>query len=296
MPLSSSLKADLILVLVTLLAAAGWIFSKEALVGLPPLLFISSRFFGAGVILVLTGKTRLNSLDKAQRKSAFLSGLAFSAALCVWIFGLQYTQHLGVGAFITSLAVVLVPIVAFVLYGERPARTSWIALPIALSGLAMLTLKDGLHLDGGHLFFLVAALVFSFQFTYTSQVVRRMSPIALTAVQLLTVGVVAFLLSFMFETWPESVTPDIWWWLFASTVIATCMRFFFQIYAQSLASASHAAVIMILEPVLTTCLAAIWFGETMAATQAMGCGLIFTALMVARWRFVREMVGGLIRR
>ncbi|WP_020409254.1 DMT family transporter [Hahella ganghwensis] len=296
MPISPSLKADLILVLVTSLAAAGWIFSKEALMGLPPLLFIGTRFFGAGVILVLTGKTRLNSLDSKQQKAALLSGLAFSAALCVWIFGLQYTRHLGVGAFITSLAVVLIPVVAYFLYGERPTRNSWLALPIALAGLALLTLKNGLHLDNGHLFFLAATLIFSFQFTYTSQIVRRMSPIALTSIQLLTVGVVAFGLSVIFEDWPDEVATEIWWWLFASTVIATCMRFFFQIYAQSLASASHAAVIMILEPVLTTLLAAIWFGEIMSLSQALGCGLIFAALLVARWKFVREMLSGVLRR
>ena len=34
----SSVQADLLLLTVTLVAAAGWIFSKEALAGLPPLL------------------------------------------------------------------------------------------------------------------------------------------------------------------------------------------------------------------------------------------------------------------
>jgi hypothetical protein len=38
--LSNTVKADLLLLVVTLLAAAGWMFSKEALQGLPPLLFI----------------------------------------------------------------------------------------------------------------------------------------------------------------------------------------------------------------------------------------------------------------
>ncbi|TMW74694.1 EamA family transporter, partial [Thauera sp. UPWRP] len=33
-------EADLLLTLTTVIAAAGWIFSKEALAGMPPLIFI----------------------------------------------------------------------------------------------------------------------------------------------------------------------------------------------------------------------------------------------------------------
>ena len=45
-------QADALLLLVTALAAGGWIFSKEALAGMPPLLFIGTRFLLAGLILL----------------------------------------------------------------------------------------------------------------------------------------------------------------------------------------------------------------------------------------------------
>ncbi|MDB4837926.1 EamA family transporter, partial [Marinomonas sp.] len=50
-----TLKAEFILILVTVLAAFGWIFSKESLAGMPPLYFISLRFFIGGVALLLIG-------------------------------------------------------------------------------------------------------------------------------------------------------------------------------------------------------------------------------------------------
>ncbi|CAH8242281.1 hypothetical protein VAEKB19_6410001 [Vibrio aestuarianus] len=37
-------RAELILVITTLLAAAGWVFSKQAIQGLPPFGFIGVRF------------------------------------------------------------------------------------------------------------------------------------------------------------------------------------------------------------------------------------------------------------
>lgn len=42
----------LLMVLVTLLAAAGWLFSKEAIRELPPAAFIGSRFLLAALLLL----------------------------------------------------------------------------------------------------------------------------------------------------------------------------------------------------------------------------------------------------
>ena len=41
---SHRFEADGLLMLTTVIAAAGWIFSKEALAGMPPLIFVGLRF------------------------------------------------------------------------------------------------------------------------------------------------------------------------------------------------------------------------------------------------------------
>jgi drug/metabolite transporter (DMT)-like permease len=54
-----ALQSDLLLILVTLLAAAGWVFTKEALVGFTPLLFVGIRFLSAGFLLGMLGLARI---------------------------------------------------------------------------------------------------------------------------------------------------------------------------------------------------------------------------------------------
>ena len=56
-------EADLLLTLTTLIAAAGWIFSKEALAGMPPLIFIGLRFLIAGLVLAAFSLPQLRALD-----------------------------------------------------------------------------------------------------------------------------------------------------------------------------------------------------------------------------------------
>lgn len=47
-------------------------------------------------------------------------------------------------------------------------------------------------------------------------------------------------------------------------------------------SAANAALIMILEPLLTVLAAALWYGEAMSARQMLGCLLILLSLLYYR--------------
>lgn len=281
--------ADFLLLVVTILAAAGWIFSKEALVGFPPLLFIAIRFLLAAAIITCCCLPALRRLSQQQLKDALKVGFSFAAAITCWIHGLFHSNHLGEGAFLTSLAVVLVPVFARFWFNEKPPLSTWIALPISFLGLGFLSLNNGFHFDPGQLFFLVAALLFALHFNLNTLVVARVGALPLTAIQLTVVGIVALMLSPLLETWPKTVHSSIWMWLFASAVIATAMRFFIQTHAQGLAPASHAAVILTVEPVWTATLAAFWFDESMTALQLIGCSCIFAALIISRWRWVAAM-------
>lgn len=291
---SNAVKSDLILLVVTLLAASGWIFSKEALSGMPPLLFIGIRFLLAGLILSIFGRHALSLLDRQGVARTALIGLSFAMAMMFWILGLHHAQHVGVGAFLSCLGAVLVPFVA-VLFGERANRAVWSSLPIAALGLALLALDSQFVMGWGELSFLCAAVLFAFTFVLSSRAAAKTSPIALSAIQLIVVGLVALPVSWIAEPWAFDWPVSIWMWVAASVFIATSLRFFMQTWAQSLSNASNAAVIMTLEPVWAAMLAALWFGETMTAMQLGGCALIFSALLVSRWRNVRQAMRALIK-
>ncbi len=284
------LKADLLLLVATLLAAAGWVFSKESLAGLPPLQFIGLRFVLAGVVLVAFSWTQLRALGRRALGRAATVGAFFAAAMALWIMGLQHAAHLGEGAFIASLGIVLVPVFARLFFGEHPPTSTWVALPFALAGFACLSLGKGFQVEPGQWFFFGAALIFAFLFNLNSRVVRDVPVLALSAVQVLTVGVLILPASAVLEAWPAVVPTSILFWLFASAIIATTLRFLVQLHGQSLTTPSHAAIILMLEPMWTALVAAWWFGETMTGLQLAGCGLISLALVTSRWRWIRGLL------
>ena len=282
-----SIKADALLIIVTLLAAVSWMFSKEAVNEMPPLLFIGSRFLLAGVFLALFSQRSLIGLNPKQWIASAQVGILFGTSMCLWIFGLFHAENLGEGAFITSIASILVAPISYFIFKAKVEKSNWLALPIAFIGLGLLGLENGFHPEKSQLFFLGAAILLSMTFILNGRAAVRMSATALTAISLSFVGIMGILISANMETWPEAATGSMVQWLLLSALVGTAARFLLQTHAQGLTTPSHAAVIMILEPIWTALIAAFWFNERMSELQLIGCSLIFAALLINRWSSVR---------
>ena len=283
-------QADALLLLVTALAAGGWIFSKEALAGMPPLLFIGTRFLLAGLILLGFAWPALRKMPARRIQRGLLVGVLFSAAIAFWVSGLYHSDHLGESAFINSLGILLVPVVARLLFGDRPPHSTWVALPVAFAGFSLLSLNAGFNVEASQLLMVCAALCFALLINVNTRVVRNVPALPLTTLQLISVGVVLTSLSLVVEHQPLALSPSILGWFMACVLLASSLRFFLQIKAQSMTTPSHAAVILMLEAVWTALFAAWWFGETMTSLQLLGCSLIFAALLINRWYWVRKVL------
>jgi drug/metabolite transporter (DMT)-like permease len=308
MPLPSSTKADLLLLLVTLLAAISWMFSKEAVMLMPPLLFMGIRFLLASLLLALFAWRQLQRLDGEQYWRGARVGVVFGLAMCFWVSGLNVASNIGEGAFLASLAVILVPVIARIVFKERQPSSTWLALPVAVAGLAMLSLQHGFRLEAGQGFFVAAAVIFALHYTLNTRAANarlihsrdgatrelmRIPVMALTTISLACAGAVALSASLLLEPWHatfESFSPVLAGWILASVLIGTSTRFAVQTWAQSLSSSNNGVVILVLEPVWVASISAFWFDERMSGSQMAGCALIFAALLINRWSTVRRLL------
>lgn len=309
-----TMSADLLFVVVTLLAAISWIFSKEAVAIMPPLLFMSARFLIAAALLALVARKQLRVLSSAILWRCAKVGVVFGFAMSLWVLGLAASNHVGEAAFLVSLAVVLVPVIARIVFKEAVPQSTWLALPIACCGLALLSLNQELKLEGAQLLLLSAASLFAVYFNLNARAANPISQTArdgltrntpqvpvllLTTLVLMVVGIVTGIFSALTEKWEVGAlvsAPMVWLWVMLSATIGTAMRFYIQTYAQSLSPYSNGVVIMVLEPVWTALIAAMWFKESMSAIQLVGCLLIFLALIVNRGRAVQQFLRQILRR
>ncbi|KIE20701.1 membrane protein [Vibrio sinaloensis] len=275
-------KAAWILIATTMLAGLGWIFSKETIQGLPPFGFIGLRFLVASVCLLPLCIRAFRRLSRVQLAQAIGGGGILALALLAWVHAISISETLGEGAFIVSLSMIIVPIVAWALFKERPKRAFWFAMPIAIVGLAFLSLQGGWNSSPGQIWFLANACLLALHFNVNSKLAQKLPILLLTCIQLFVTGLIALVMSLLLEEPPVSVDSSIWGWFAASAVLATSLRYVMQTLGQKGCNPGNAALIMLLEPIWTVILSILWYGEQLSTNKLIGCSLILFALLFYR--------------
>ena len=90
--------------------------------------------------------SKLGPRPKALRRAAWLGGAFFAADLILWHYSIEYVGA-GLATVLGNTQVVLVGLLAWALFGERPARSSLLAIPVAMSGIVLISggLEEGAY-------------------------------------------------------------------------------------------------------------------------------------------------------
>ncbi|MFQ1610389.1 DMT family transporter [Aeromonas veronii] len=271
----------LLMVLVTLLAAAGWLFSKEAIRELPPAAFIGSRFLLAALLLLPLAWLREPPPTRAQLVRAVGCGTLLGASLLLWVTAISQSDALGSGAFIMSVATLMAPLAAWGAFRAKPGRHYWLTLPIAIAGLLLLSSSTHWGVSLSLFWFLAAATTLGIQLAVHRHFAQSIAPTWLTCIQLAMTGLLGTLLSLLTEQWPEAgVSHGIWGWFAASVLIATTLRYWLLTHALSKMTTAHAALMMLLEPVWTLLLSTLFYNEPLGGAKLAGAGLVLGALVL----------------
>ncbi|WP_421249897.1 DMT family transporter [Aeromonas sp. 603359] len=271
----------LLMVLVTLLAAAGWLFSKEAIRELPPAAFIGSRFLLAALLLLPLAWLRELPPTRAQLVRAAGCGTLLGASLLLWVTAISQSDALGSGAFIMSVATLMAPLAAWGAFRAKPGRHYWLTLPIAIAGLLLLSSSTHWGVSLSLFWFLAAATTLGIQLAVHRHFAQSIAPTWLTCIQLAMTGLLGTLLSLLTEQWPEAgVSHGIWGWFAASVLIATTLRYWLLTHALSKMTTAHAALMMLLEPVWTLLLSTLFYSEPLGGAKLAGAGLVLGALVL----------------
>ncbi|MGN5052053.1 DMT family transporter [Aeromonas veronii] len=271
----------LLMVLVTLLAAAGWLFSKEAIRELPPAAFIGSRFLLAALLLLPLAWLREPPPTRAQLVRAAGCGTLLGASLLLWVTAISQSDALGSGAFIMSVATLMAPLAAWGAFRAKPGRHYWLTLPIAIAGLLLLSSSTHWGVSLSLFWFLAAATTLGIQLAVHRHFAQSIAPTWLTCIQLAMTGLLGTLLSLLTEQWPEAgVSNGIWGWFAASVLIATTLRYWLLTHVLSKMTTAHAALMMLLEPVWTLLLSTLFYSEPLGGAKLAGAGLVLGALVL----------------
>lgn len=277
---------QLFIVLVTVIGASGWFFSKNAILELPSVGFMGMRFLLGALIFLPFSYGELRKMNRQQCWRSCAIGIVLALNLMLWVLGITFSNDFGEGAFLVSLSMLIAPLVSWLIFKHRPQGIFWLSMPIALCGLYLLatarSVEGELNFSLGSLFFLFSSLSAALYFVLNNQYAKHIATMPLVTIQFFMVGMVCLSYSWLFETWPDTISSKIWLWFLASTLIATNLRYFIQTLGQKYCDISTAAILMILEPVWTLILSVWLLNELLTWQKIFGCLLILTALLLYR--------------
>jgi drug/metabolite transporter (DMT)-like permease len=115
--------------------------------------------------LALWERRRLGPAPRGMRPAAWLAGAFFAADLIVWHYAIEEVGA-GLATVLGNMQVVIVGVLAWAIFRERPARNSLYAIPVAMLGIVLISgaFEDGAYGDNpalGALYGVLTGLAYS---------------------------------------------------------------------------------------------------------------------------------------
>jgi drug/metabolite transporter (DMT)-like permease len=278
--LTKKLRSDLLLLMITVFWGASYILTKIGLNSLEPFNLTALRFIIAFFISAIVFYKHLLKTDIKTVKYAFVLAVILFGVFVAMTFGLQYTSASNAG-FLISLSVVFIPIISAVVLKQGVERKVIIGVCLAIIGIALLTLNIQLKVGTGDLLCILCAFLFAVHIIVTGVYTQDVDSITLSVLQLGFVGLFSIVFSMLTETVKLPSTGLSWFAILALSILCTAVGYIVQTTAQQYTSASHAGLILSLEPVFSAIFAFAFLGEILSVKGYIGAAILLSGVLLA---------------
>lgn len=284
----------------TLWAVNGTVSKVILTTGLSSLRLAQVRSTGAFLLLAIgLAAARPEALRlRARELPYFIVFGAGGLALVQWFYFLAiHRLQVGIALLIQYLAPVLIALWARYVFHERVRARIWVALGLALTGLALVVeIWSGLSLSAaGVAASLGAAVAYSVYVLMAEHRVGDRDPISLVCFGFLFASVLWALVQpwwrFPGDVVRESVSLHghlssldlpVWVLIAWMIVLGTIAPFALLVSALRYIPATRAGIVAMLEPVAGTIVAWAWLGESLSGVQLFGASVVLAAIFLAQ--------------
>jgi drug/metabolite transporter (DMT)-like permease len=281
-------KADLTLLLVSIIWGSAFVAQRVAGQMGSVYLFNAARYLLAAlVVFPFAMKAHRASgpasvLSRDQYTWMFVVGAVLFGGSAVQQVGLLYTTA-GNAGFITSLYVVLVPVILFLVWHEKVHWISIIAVVLAGLGAFLLSTGGEFYMRSGDVIELVGALFWTLHVIMLGKYASRFEPLSFSVGQLIVCGLLNLGLGLLTERSMPANVP------YLAAIAYTAffslgLCYTLQIWAQRHTPPADAALILSLESVFAVLSGWLLLDERLALIQVFGCVLIFVAVLLSQFK------------
>ena len=290
--ISKTARANIALSLAAFFWGTTFIAQSRAMDNLSPLAFGGLRFTLGALCLVplaiYRGRKLLRESGDPQglvrmwTLGTVISGVILFIGISFQQYGILWTTA-GKAGFITSLYVVLVPIILrFMGYKISPGEA--IGAVLALIGLYLLSFTAGLFsLSRGDALVLIGAVVWAGHVLALAWFAPRMDSIILGLGQVLVCGLLNLAGTLILGQWPawasvQAAWLDVIW----GGIFSVAIGFTLQVIGQKDAEPAPAAIILQMEAVVAVAAGALFLGEVITFRMFLGMTIMLAGMLISQ--------------
>ena len=279
------LKADLLLLLAAAVWGVAFYFQKAAMEHIGPFLFIAARGLIAAVCLtplaLLEARRVTIPWSIGLMQLGLAGGLAFLVAATLQQTGIIDATVTNAG-FLTGLYVVATPLIAWVIFGQRPASYVWAAVALAFGGVWLLGGGTVGGFSTGDALIAMSAVLWALHMVITSRASVYGRPVAYTAMQfslvafggaVLTMAIESNTLDGLYKALPAIAYVG---------VLSSALTFTLLAIALKDTPPGEASILMSMETLFAAAAGVLLVGEWLAPIGWIGAGLMFSATILVQ--------------
>lgn len=278
------MKHSLLLLLTAIIWGSAFVAQSVGMDYVGPFTFTCTRSVLGGIVLipfllwVHNGKIKVT---KVEIIGGICCGIALFAASNAQQIGLIHTT-VGKGGFITSLYVVMVPILGLI-FGKRVAGRIWFCVGLSVIGLYLLCMTEGSFvLAYGDFIILICAVLFSMHIMIIDYFSPKGDGVVISCIQFFTCAVLSGVVMEIAEQPSVTSIVDARYSILYAGVLSSGVAYTLQIVAQKGVNPTIASLILCLESVVSAIAGWLLLQEAMSAREILGCVLMFGAIVLAQ--------------
>jgi len=210
----------------------------------------------------------------------FSAGFMLFMGISLQQVGLVYTTA-GKAGFITSLYVVIVPILAL-FWKQSTNPGTWLGAVLATMGLYLLGVTGRFTVEFGDLLEFFCAFFWAAQVLIIGWLSPKIQSVKLAFTQFVVCAVLSLIAAVIFEdiSWDALVQAS--WAILYSGILSSGVAFTFQVMAQRHTHPAHASIIMSLEAVFAAIGGWLLLNEILSMRGLMGCVLMLCGMLLSQ--------------
>lgn len=271
--------ASLGLILTTMIWGFAFVVMKNSVDVIPPTYLLAIRFSMSAVLLALLFYKNMMKADRETILCGVILGIFLCLSYQFQTYGLKYTTA-SKNAFITTLYVIIVPFLYWIVSKKRPTGRNITAAFLAVIGLALLSLQGDLSINYGDFLTLICAV----HMVLIDKFTEHNDPIALTVIQILAAAIFNWICApFLDGSFDFAVLMDksLIGGLLYLAVFSTTVAYLLQNSGQKYLSASTSAILLSMESVFGTLFSVIFLKDVLTGKMLAGCALMFAAVLLS---------------